>query len=63
MKNKVVLYTGIGVNKKRVELYDFESIRTVVCRGRVYIRVKFSNTDFNLYPKRETVISEVEVLK
>ena len=63
MKNKVVLYTGTGVNKKRVELYDFESIKSVFYNGRAYIRVKFSNTDFNLYPRSETTIAEVEELK
>lgn len=63
MKNKVVLYTGIGANKKRVELYNFESIKSVVCNGRAYIRVKFSNTNINLYPRAETTIAEVEELK
>lgn len=38
-KNQVIIYTGLGVDKKRVELYNFETIDHIVINSVSFIRV------------------------
>ena len=59
-KNLVILYTGIGENKKRVELYNFQTIDHYRMNGHSYIRVNCDGK-FYYYPTIETCISEINI--
>ena len=58
--NQVILYTGIGEAKKKVELYNFQTIDHYVDGGRYYIRVNCGGK-FHYYPLQETTIASINI--
>lgn len=62
MKNKIVIYSGIGENKEKFELYNFSSVKHVFVNDRSYIRV---DCDGRFYHFQTTisVISSIEIYK
>ena len=59
-KNVIVLYTGCGEEKHRVELYNFQTMDVVIIEAIVYIRIKCDGR-FYYYPKATTSIHEINV--
>lgn len=59
-KNVIVLYTGIGAEKQRVELYDFQSLDHILNNGVSYIRICCDGR-FYYYKTMETAIAEINI--
>lgn len=59
-KNVIVLYIGIGAEKQRVELYDFQSLDHTLINGVSYIRICCDGR-FYYYRTMETAIAEINI--
>ena len=59
-KNLIVLYTGYGKEKQRVELYNFESVDHYTLGGVSYIRVCCDGR-FYYYRTIESVIHSIVI--
>ena len=59
MKNRIILYTGCFNKKKRIDLYNFSSLKHVVVDGISYIRITCDGAQY-FYKTMETSIGEIE---
>lgn len=60
MKNKIIIYTGIGANKRKEELFNFSEMKHVVVEGVSYIRICCEGK-YYYYRTMETSIGEIKI--
>ena len=60
MKNKIIIYTGVGADKKKIELYNFSEMKHVVIEGVSYIRINCEGK-FYYYRTMITTIGEINI--
>lgn len=58
-KNSIILYTGIGLNKTRVELFNFNVIDHIAINGITHIRIECGGR-YYYYQESITHISMIE---
>lgn len=60
MKNRIVIYTGIGDEKQRKEFFNFTKIDHTYMKGQALLRLQCGSA-FYYFPVATSVISEVEI--
>lgn len=58
-KNKITLFEGIGEEKRKYELYNFQIVDHIVIDGRSYVRVLCDNR-YYYFRAQLTAIAKIE---